>query len=112
MNKPSNNVRNWTNKTKKRTLKQFFSGNNAPLPSKGLTYRTQNGKIIPKPSFLTKTKTQKGGVPEYLLRAASMLSERSHNTRKTNLNRLKNKTNRNNLRKMLNNTRKNRNNRK
>lgn len=106
MPESSNKVTNWTNKSKKRTWKQFFLGSQKPLPIRGLTYRNKNGKIIPKPSFLRK-KTQKGGTPEYLLRAASMLSERSKNTRKANLNLL-NKTNRNNLRKLLGKTRKTR----
>ncbi len=102
-----NTVQNWNKKTK-RTWENFFKRSNKPLPSKGLTYRNKNGKIIPKPSFLRK-KTQKGSaVPEYLLRATNMLNERSPETIQTNLKLLKSRKNKRTLSKLLNSTRRNR----
>lgn len=103
-------VPNWTKKKPTRTWrtwKSFLLGNNKPLKSKGLTYRNKNGKIIPKPSFLNKT--QKGSaIPEYLLRAASMVNERSPETIETNLKLLKSRKNKRTLSKLLRKTRRNR----
>lgn len=99
MPEPSNKVPNWANKKKNtRTLWQKFRGDDPPLPQGTMK---KNGKSV------QKTKTQKGsGAPEYLLRAANMLSERSNKTRNANL-KILNKTNRNNLRKLLGKTRRN-----